>query len=92
MFKIFQQTNNKQLVDKLFRSKISTDLFASTYFITTNYRPVSVINNFSKISEKQSNNISKKHFGFRTGISIDNAILDLTRKFYKAFDCSRVWL
>lgn len=64
---------------------------------TSNYRPISLISNLAKIAEKiikhridgyltKYNLISSKQFGFRPGISTENAISYLTANVYKALD------
>ena len=62
-----------------------------------NYRPISVLTNFSKLLEKlmykrisnyiEKHNILSKHqFGFRKNRSTEDAILELTDKISKALD------
>jgi hypothetical protein len=63
----------------------------------SNYRPISLLTSFSKVFEKVIkkqlfnhasvyNILSKAQFGFRTNMSTDNAIYQLTNKILKALD------
>lgn len=65
-----------------------------------NYRPISLITNLSKIIEKliktrlnsfmqKYNILSKSQFGFREGMSTQNAVLELTNYVYGALDRSK---
>lgn len=63
----------------------------------SNYRPISLITNFTKIFEKiikkrltsylqKYNIISAKQYGFQAGISTQDAIIYLTKKIYDSLD------
>lgn len=76
-------------IKPLFKEGDRTDL--------NNYRPISLISNFSKIIEmiiktqlvkflEINNLLSENQFGFRQGKSTEDAILYLTSKVYKALD------
>lgn len=65
-----------------------------------NYRPISLISNLAKITEKvikirisryltKYNLISDKQFGFQSGVSTENAISYLTSNIYKALDSNK---
>lgn len=65
--------------------------------IVSNYRPISLITNFTKIFEKiikvriesfikKYNLISGRQYGFQAGLSSEGAISALTRKMYDALD------
>ena len=62
-----------------------------------NYRPISILNSFSKILEKlahlqlysyltENNILSSSQFGFRSGLSTDNAVNSMSRSIYEAMD------
>jgi len=66
-------------------------------FELSNYRPISLLTSFSKIFEKviykrlvnhvsALNILSKAQYGFRTNMSTDNAIYQLTNNILKALD------
>lgn len=65
----------------------------------SNYRPISIISNLAKILEKliktriiiflkKNNVISDRQYGFREGMSTEDAIKDLTKYIYDALDRS----
>lgn len=64
--------------------------------LTNNYRPISLLNIFSKIFLEifksrlfeflNRHKIIDKQFGFREDLSMQNAILELTSKMYRALD------
>jgi len=62
-----------------------------------NYRPISLINNFTKIFERcvkerlinyleKYNLLNKNQFGFRKGLSTEDALCQLVRNVYKSFE------
>uniref|UniRef100_A0A2S2PY08 Putative RNA-directed DNA polymerase n=1 Tax=Sipha flava TaxID=143950 RepID=A0A2S2PY08_9HEMI len=51
----------------------------------SNYRPISLLTNFSKIFEK-NNLLSKNQFGFRQGLSTENALYQVTQFLYHTLD------
>nr|CAI5839281.1 unnamed protein product [Callosobruchus analis] len=66
----------------------------------TNYRPISIISTFAKIFEKtlkcrlvkfldKCNVISEKQFGFREGLSTNDAVAKLTEQIRKSLEMSR---
>lgn len=66
----------------------------------SNYRPISLLSNISKIFEKiiksritgfikKNNMISEKQYGFMEGRSTQDAIAELTRKIYNALDARK---
>ena len=85
-------------VPRLFKSSIVTPIYkAGDRSKISNYRPISVINNFSKIFEKclkdrtvnylQDNGVlSNKQFGFRNGLSTENAIFELVKQITNHLD------
>jgi hypothetical protein len=65
-----------------------------------NYRPISMLSNYSKIFEKiikarlisfleKNQLLSKNQFGFRPGLSTDNALYKVTQFLYSALDNSK---
>ena len=65
--------------------------------LTSNYRPISLLNSFSKIIEKavylqiydyltRNNLLSERQYGFRAGLSTENAINDMLSRIYHALD------
>ena len=69
--------------------------------LITNYRPISVLNFFSKIFEKvvanyivdflDSNNILYEHqYGFRKGHSTNHAVITLVERVAKALDTGKI--
>ena len=65
--------------------------------ILSNYRPISMLTNFSKIFEKiiktrlisylENNNLlSKNQFGFRPGLSTENALYNVSQFLYDSLD------
>ena len=69
--------------------------------LITNYRPISVLNFFSKIFEKvvanyivdflESNNILYEHqYGFRKGHSTNHAVITLVERMAKALDTGKI--
>lgn len=66
----------------------------------SNYRPISIINTFAKIFEKclkdrlvdffnKNNTISKRQFGFRSGMSTTDAVCELCEKVTNSLDCGK---
>jgi potassium voltage-gated channel Eag-related subfamily H protein 8 len=67
--------------------------------IMSNYRPISMLSNFSKIFEKiikarliefleKNNLLSKNQYGFRPGLSTENALYKVTQFIYSNLDNS----
>lgn len=88
----FPKTFKVAVVKPLFKKGDKTDL--------NNYRPISLISNLAKIAEKiikhriigflnKHKIISDRQFGFREGISTENAIAYLTNNIYKGIDNSK---
>ena len=85
-------------VPSYFKTAIVTPIFKSgDPHLVNNYRPISVINNFSKIFEKCLKNrlqnffkvnhiLSDNQFGFREGLSTTDAILEFTKKVTNCLD------
>lgn len=81
-----------------FKTSIITPIYKSGVKTeTTNYRPISIITNFSKVFEKivkirlvkfldKYNILSPFQFGFRTGKSTQDATLTLANEIYTALD------
>ena len=69
---------------------------ASDEQLITNYRPISVLNFFSKIFEKvvdflESNNILYEHqYGFRKGHFTNHAVITLVERVAKALDTGKI--
>jgi hypothetical protein len=86
---IFPRDLKTSIIHPIYKSGDKEDI--------NNYRPISVLPVISKIMEKLINRrlldflntfnvLSKNQYGFRTGISTENAISDLTRNITKLLD------
>ena len=91
----------KGKIPNQFKESIVTPVFKSgNKPLLTNYRPISVINNFSKLFEYCLKNILMDHqthykilsdnqFGFRKNISTENAIVQLTETIVNAININK---
>jgi len=86
------------VVPSSFKTSIITPIFKSgNKTEVKNYRPISLINNFAKIFEKsvkerlveflnKINVISNNQFGFRPGVSTENAVYELFHTVYNSLN------
>jgi hypothetical protein len=89
---IFPRNLKRSIIHPVYKSGDRGDI--------NNYRPISVLPIFAKIIEKLINSrlisylnrfdiLSKNQYGFRTGISTEDAILDLTRNITSHLDSKK---
>ena len=96
---IFNQILKEGLIPDSFKNALVTPLYKGNVpkKILTNYRPISLLNVFSKIFEKviktrllnylEENNLLPAHqFGFRKGLGTEDALAYLTNEIYNNLD------
>lgn len=98
---LFNQCLIKGHFPEIFKKSIVTPVYKNgNKEELNNYRPISIISNLGKILEKiisqrlqsfinANNLLSPQQFGFRSGKSTNDAIIDLTQCIYNTLDKSR---
>lgn len=98
---IFNMCLHKEIwPDELKSAEIIPIHKAKEKYLSTNYRPISLISNIAKIFEKllhvritnffnKHNLFSNKQFGFRKGLSTKDALYNITNSIYEQLDKSK---